>query len=129
MGAPTGATQNDEALSFVKDGARVDAATGAVTFYINYQGKQWKCQLRRGDNPQKRAAVQVLHNDDSPETITTATLVTQSLNKYFNELVFELDGTSLSFTDMMVTGRGAAPSVMFALNILVRKLPSRSVAF
>ena len=44
-------------------------------------------------------------------------------------MVFELDGTYLSFRDMMVTDKGEAPSVMLALNIKVRKLPSPGIDF
>ena len=53
------------------------------------------------------------------------------LGRDFNEMVFELDGTFLSFKDMMVTppAMGSSPSVMLALNIRVVTFPSPGVDF
>ena len=45
------------------------------------------------------------------------------------EPVVELDGTFLSFGDMMMTNKGKEPSVMLALSILVRKFPSPGLEF
>ena len=54
---------------------------------------------------------------------------TKVTSKFFNEMVFELDGTFLSFGDMMMTNKGKEPSVMLALSILVRKFPSPGLEF
>ena len=50
-------------------------------------------------------------------------------SSFFNEMVFELDGTFLSFRDMMITGKGKDPSVMLALSIMVKKFPSAGLEF
>jgi hypothetical protein len=67
-------------------------------------------------------------DDVSPGNVTASEL-SEAMTKFFNELTYELDGTFLSYRDMMVTDKGSAPSVMLALSILVRKFPSPGVDF
>jgi hypothetical protein len=55
--------------------------------------------------------------------------LTAVVSKVFNEMVFELDGTYLSFRDMMLTPKGKEPSVMLSLSILVKKFPSPGLQF
>jgi hypothetical protein len=65
----------------------------------------------------------------SPDLHSTATQLTTAISDFFNEMIFELDGTFLTFRDMMVTGKGGDPSVMLALQITVKKFPSPGLAF
>lgn len=66
------------------------------------------------------------HDDD--EDSATGAALAEALRRFFNDMVLELDGTRLSFRDLMVTSRGSGdgcPTVMVAVNIAVQKLPSR----
>lgn len=118
-------------FKFLKEGAQIDPVQGTVTFCVTLMGSEWKCVLERGPTEGKRAFIEVtpVVPTDTGESDATARLLTNGLTAYFNELDFELDGTMLSFRDMMVTDKGASPSVMLSLNILVRKFPSPGVAF
>lgn len=124
---PPGLVNGSEAgFEFLKDGASIDAKKGVVTFFGRYQGETYKCTLSRGGDEQK-ALVTV--ESQSAELQTTAEELTFLISKFFNEMVFELDGTFLTFRDMMVTGKGGEPSVMLALHITVKKFPSPGLAF
>jgi len=124
-------------ISFVKEGVRIDTTTGSVIFYLLYEGHKYKCDLRRGPDQNARAIIDVTPSEEfSPADIRdeTSRMLTDAVSKFFNELVFELDGTFLSFRDMMVTEKGsggdaAGASVMLALDITVRKFPSPGLAF
>jgi hypothetical protein len=118
-------------LKFLREGAQIDPVQGTVTFRVTLMGLEWKCVLQRGATEGNRALIEVTPvvptgTDDSD---ATARVLTDALTAYFNELEFELDGTMLSFRDMMVTDKGLSPSVMLSLNIVVRKFPSPGVAF
>ena len=124
-------------IAFVKGGDKIDVTTGSVIFYLQYGGHKYRCDLRRGPDESARAIIDVSPSEEfSPADIRdeTSRLLTDTLSKFFNDLVFELDGTFLSFRDMMVTNKGsggdtAAASVMLALDITVRKFPSPGLAF
>lgn len=124
-------------ISFVKDGVKIDTNTGSVIFYLTYDGHKYRCDLRRGPDQNARAIIDVSPSEEfSPADIRdeTSRMLTDSVSKFFNELVFELDGTFLSFRDMMVTEKGSGgdaggASVMLALDITVRKFPSPGLAF
>ncbi|GAX10354.1 hypothetical protein FisN_3Lh564 [Fistulifera solaris] len=111
-------------LQFVREGTSIDATSGTVTFHVLKASQTFRCVLQRADNEQRRARIEVQGDD-----IDTALEISQSLSDFFNDLVFELDGTFLSFRDMMVTGKGGAPSVMLALSIKVHKFPSAGLQF
>lgn len=111
-------------LKFIREGTSIDAVSGAVTFYVHKASQPFRCVLQRSEDEQRRAFLQVQGDDE-----TTAFEIAQSLSNFFNDLVFELDGTFLSFRDMMVTGKGEAPSVMLALSIKVHKFPSAGLQF
>jgi len=124
---------NGSAITFLKEGAQIDVKAGAVTFYAKHNGAQWKCALQRSQVEGRRATIQVTPMepivDETSDVL--ASQISQVLSNFFNEMVFELDGTFLSFRDMMVTDNkgNAPPSVTLALNIVVHKFPSRSLAF
>ena len=124
-------------ISFVKEGVKIDTNTGSVIFYLMYDGHKYRCDLRRGPDQSARAIIDVSPSEEfSPADIRdeTSRMLTDAVSKFFNELVFELDGTFLSFRDMMVTEKGSGgdaggSSVMLALDITVRKFPSPGLAF
>jgi hypothetical protein len=118
-------------LKFLKEGAQIDPVQGTVTFRVTLMGAEWKCALQRGPIEEKRAKIEVapVVPTGTGDSDASARVLKDALTDYFNELEFELDGTMLSFRDMMVTEKGASPSVMLALNIVVRKFPSPGVAF
>ena len=124
-------------ISFVKEGVKIDTNTGSVIFYLMYDGHKYRCDLRRGPDQSARAIIDVSPSEEfSPADIRdeTSRMLTDSISRFFNELVFELDGTFLSFRDMMVTKKGSGgdaggASVMLALDITVRKFPSPGLAF
>lgn len=119
------------AISFIKDGVEIDPKRNTVTFHIEYQDRKYRCNLRRGKASHERALVDVTPDDSTSESCEEVLLtkLSESLSTFFNELVFDLDGVSLSFRDMMITNKGEAPSIMLSLNIIVRKFPSLNVAF
>lgn len=123
--------QGTTAVQFLKDDTMVDPRSNSVTFYAIFKSSKWQCQLRRAPDA-SRALVGVALA--SGETLAssqqaTAMALSDSLEQYFNELVFELDGTFLSLRDMKVTDKGEAPSVLLSLNIRVEKFPSPGVDF
>lgn len=120
-----------ESPKFLKDNAEIDAGKGTVVFFSEYRGQTWQCTLQRAESSQGSARVTVtpVEQEADEATAEQAQELSSSLTTFFNELVYELDGTFLSYVDMMVTDRGAAPSVMLALNILVRKFPSPGLDF
>jgi hypothetical protein len=126
---PLSDATDGSSLTFLKDGAQIDPVQGTVTFRVTLMGLEWKCALQRGPTEEKRAVIEVAPVVPMPDSDATARVLTDALTNYFNELEFELDGTMLSFRDMMVTDKGTSPSVMLALNIVVRKFPSPGVAF
>lgn len=120
-------------LEFLKEGATVDPSSGSVLFFGSYLGEKWEFKLQRGSNgKQADISVRPLASTDSINGMDTAKIsegLAVVTSKFFNAMVFELDGTFLSFRDMMVTGKGKDPSVMISLSILVRKFPSPGLEF
>ena len=119
-------------IEFRRDGASIDPAAGTVTFLAKYMGQDWECTLKRGAKAQRRAVIVVrpvaaLSEDDIDAT--TSMRLTESLTKFFNNMVFELDGVFLNFRDMMVTSSSSVPTVMLSLNLVVHKFPSTKAAF
>jgi hypothetical protein len=110
----------DSQIEFIKEGIQIDAKKGQVTFLAAYNGEQYKCILKRGLSAAGKADLQVVS-----ESGKESRQMREALSKFFNEMIFELDGTFLSFNDLMITDKGEAPSVMLALKITVHKFPSR----
>jgi len=114
----------EQTIYFVKDGAQVDAASGTVNFYVKHADVRWTCVLRRSQNP--KMAIIEASSDTAEGSGQIGEKLSNRLSRFFNEIVWDLDGTYLSYRDFMVTDKGKAPSVMFSLNIKVEKLPSPS---
>ncbi|KAG7346439.1 hypothetical protein IV203_005507 [Nitzschia inconspicua] len=120
-------------LEFLKDDVRINAAQASVVFYGTFAGAKWEFTLQRSQSG-KRALITVAFADGQERRSgmdyhQVAQALTDSTSHFFNEMVFELDGTFLSFNDMMVTDKGKEPSVMLSLMITVRKFPSPGLEF
>lgn len=122
--------KDGEEFAFLKEGTIVDASSGNVTFFGSYMGQKWKLILTRGEAKQRAKVIA------TPEGITTiphleatSAELSHAMTNFFNEMKFELDGTWLTFKDMMVTEKGSSPSLMLRLNIIVKKFPSPGLAF
>lgn len=104
----------------------------------------------RGSNGSQRAAIRVSRVSSSSPTVSTQKQLEGNANTnvnanfadtenqlngmledFFNDLVFELDGTFLSFQDMKVhrPKDSEENNVLMALGITVKKFPSPGVAF
>lgn len=134
---PINTTSDTNKLLFLRENVSLDASTGSVVFFGTYAGSKWKFTLRRDSDSGKKAKidatlVQSSRGNDGEAGIDYDA-IQQSLalttSNFFNEMVFELDGTFLSFEDMMLTPKGREPSVMLSLSILVRKFPSPGIEF
>ena len=118
-------------FAFLKEGCVVDSATGKVTFFASYMDKRWRLTLSRGSKEKRAIVVASLEgsSDMYPEHDATCVQISNAISNFFNDLKFELDGTWLSFRDMMVTAKGGSPHLMLQLSITVKKFPSRGLAF
>lgn len=118
-------------LEFLKDGVTLDPSSGTITFFGTYFNSRWKFSLRRGKNG--RALITAKPEKVPEDTELDYNLIARGLahatSIFFNDMVFELDGTFLSFKDMMLTEKGQEPSVMLSLSILVKKFPSPGIEF
>lgn len=121
------------AIEFVKEGVSIDSSreNGSVEFYANFLQHQWRCLLKRQPKGNGAIVEVVLHKGkiSADERTNLESELTEVLTDFFNNIVFELDGTFLSFRDMMVTSRGKEPCVMLSLKIVVKKFPSSGIAF
>ena len=119
-------------LQFLKDGVSLDPSRGSVTFFGTYAGAKWKFILRRspeGGRALITAAPHQLPESGELDYDSMARGLTEVTSNFFNDMVFELDGTYLSFGDMMLTAKGKEPSVMLSLSIKVKKFPSPGLEF
>jgi len=127
-------------LKFSKDAVLIDPNTSSVSFYMRFLDSNWRCTLTRSRS--YGAIVQVLptmnnnnsNNISGEEIHKISSEISNTLTRYFNELVFELQGTFVSFKDMNiptrpVTNRSCSPEVLLELDILVKKFPSRKLNF
>lgn len=123
----------DDRLEFMKENVSLDPTRGAVTFLGKYMGQTWQFTLQRGSDEYKALIKASLHKssagDANADWENVARQLADSTSKFFNEMVFELDGTFLSFSDMMLTGKGKEPIIMLSLGILVKKFPSPGLDF
>lgn len=119
-----------ETIQFLKHDVTIDPVTGTVIFFGSCMGEKWRFILCRGRKATgKRAVVQVMPLKEKRNLQSIAVDLTAIATDFFNNMVFELDGTFLSFQDMMVTRKGDTPSVMLALNIVVKKFPAAGLSF
>ena len=115
---------------FLKENTVIDTKEGKVVFYSSFRGQKWECALERIPSVMGTANVSVALAEGSDEALDgVAPELATSLTHFFNNMVYELDGTFLSYRDMMITDKGSSASVMLALNILVRKFPSPGIDF
>jgi hypothetical protein len=130
MKPPTLPNGDSAALQFLKDDVTVDPKSGAVVFFACYTGKRWKLSLSRGQGEQK-ATVCATPDEamDTQDIEAVSAELSTAISKFFNDMVFELDGTFLTFQDMMLTSKGSVPSVMLQLKITVHKFPAAGLAF
>ena len=127
----------DKEKVFVKD------EEGHVEFYGKCAGHEWKFILKRTPEHKHdtigRATIDVTHisspkdetsSDTDIDIVSFGMELTDVVTKFFNKLVFELDGTFLSFQDMKVhRPKGKDAQILIALDIKVKKFPSPGVAF
>lgn len=114
---------------FLKQNTLIDPNEGTVVFYSDFHDYTWECTLRRSVGGKAEVAVTPTNQDENDALDKVADELSTCLSNFFNDLVYELDGTFLSYRDMNVTDKGASPSVMLALDILVRKFPSPGLDF
>ena len=129
---PPKLTEGKGKIIFMKEGVKIDVAAGSIAFYLIHDGERYKCELKRGLDESARAIIDVYPASEfTPADIrdATSTMLTDTVSNFFNEMVFELDGTFLTFRDMMVTDKGGGETVMLKLGILVKKFPSPGLAF
>lgn len=148
----SGSNMEEKKFVFVKDSINIQMDeninnNGSVIFYGKCMGQRWKCILKRG--LVQKADIQVIHQESlddktlSEEDIQSLEIeLTMLITNFFNELIFELDGTFLSFKDLKFhlpiksnssnvgsTNDMNEANIMFALDITVRKFPSPGLAF
>lgn len=147
-------------IEFRKGNVDIDPPSGCVRFDGTFRGWPLRLTLSRGDGGGGATSADVRvelvdagnRNEDGDSAATALDEVSRDaleadlsrlVSRYFSDLVFELDGTFLSYRDMMVKvdGKSAAaaakgqqqkqrqPIVMMALTITVKKFPSPGVAF
>jgi len=115
-------------LKFLKNNIVIDPATSSVTFHIEVLNSNWKCILTRSTN---EAMIQVtpsseINNMSIEKIANISSQLSTIVTKYFNSLIFDLEGTFVSYKDMALNGEG---EVILELNILVKKFPSRKLKF
>jgi len=118
----------------------VDDEQGCVVFFGTCGGESWRCVLKKaGENVGQNAAIEVTHlasnsdvdaDADVVDIAAMSTELTMVITDFFNNLVFELDGTYLKFQDMKVhRTKDQESQILISLGITVRKFPSPGVAF
>ena len=131
---PMNSDNNNSILTFMKENVSVNPSSGTVIFYGMYAGSKWKFSLQRSAETSQKAKISAsLMDGDSDATNSNhdrmAKALASTTSTFFNEMVFELDGTFLSFEDMMLTDKGKEPSAMLSLRIKVEKFPSPGIEF
>ena len=129
----------DERFEFDKKNVVIEDEHGCVVFYGTCGGESWRCVLTKAvENGGRNAAIEVTHiasNSDvdvdvDVDIAAMSMELTMVITDFFNNLVFELDGTYLSFQDMKVhKTKDQQSQILISLGITVRKFPSPGVAF
>jgi len=109
-------------LAFVPGRVTIDKG---VSMMVSHDNAMHSCTLTRGNIDGARAVFTVTHGN----TGERLPAMEQRLTDFFNQVRFELDGTFLTFRDLMLTDKGSEPSVMLALGIEVHKFPSPGIEF
>ena len=155
------ASPDEMKFVFLKDDIKIQNDSngeGYVTFYGQCMGQRWKCILKRGANNKaaggggtvnNSADIKIVHEKEEGESTTSLSEgdiqslemeLTMIVTSFFNDLVFELDGTFLAYKDLKFhTPKKKQSSsdntseeetnVLFALDITVKKFPSPGLAF
>jgi len=133
----------ERTFEFRKDGTTINGDNeGYVIFYGECMGQCWKCKLKRSANEQNKAEIIIRHDGSlrpSSKELTDDVIksleieFSTTVTTFFNDLVFELDGTFLSFKDIKIHSpskkKDLEPRILFALDIIVKKFPSPGLAF
>eukprot|EP00548_Thalassiothrix_antarctica_P006770 CAMPEP_0194139358 /NCGR_PEP_ID=MMETSP0152-20130528/9000_1 /TAXON_ID=1049557 /ORGANISM="Thalassiothrix antarctica, Strain L6-D1" /LENGTH=100 /DNA_ID=CAMNT_0038837149 /DNA_START=759 /DNA_END=1061 /DNA_ORIENTATION=+ len=98
--------------------------SGSVIFYGSTQQEEYQFALRKDDN---KGEAQIIAT--SMDTISVNTELSERMSDFFNNLIFELDGTYLKFQDMQLTSVKKNDWLMLQLNIKVHKFPSKGLSF
>lgn len=110
-----------------------------VQFYGTLMGEVFRCELKRCTL--QKAKIDVFHvpsltssslsSSFSRDMESVASESSTVISNFFNNLVFELDGTFLRFRDMKIhsSDTSQSPIVLMALSITVQKFPSPGIAF
>lgn len=122
-------------FKFRKEGVEIssgDGADGIVVFNGDCLGEGWRCELRRqkGMGDSNRAVVDVKPLPGQSRELSGK--ISAMLSNYFNKLVFELDGTYLTFRDLVIHTSSEIANkshVLIALDIKVCKFPSPGAPF
>ncbi len=142
-------SSGDDTFEFQKENVEIvkDKKDGeeCVIFYGHYKNQRWKCTLQRGLQSTRKggrfADIKVAHSSslesddaqllDEGEIQALETELTMIVSNFFTELVFELDGTFLSYKDLKFHTKknSLETNIMFALDITVKKFPSPGLAF
>lgn len=146
---------NGKQFEFKKEGIEIQHETGTVIFYGTCMGENWRCDLTRNNNSgNNKAIVTVSHmmnekSDSGSKSTSTSTPSSELLDidaismelsmvmsQFFNNIVFELDGTFLTFQDFKIHNKRksdddgkALPTLLMALGITVKKFPSPGLEF
>ena len=116
-------------IEFLKDGVTVDSQSGVVTFFGDYSGQRWRLELQRAKSGPRKAIIAVAPVNPSDGLEDVSRQLMTIMSNFFNNMVFELDGTFLTFKDMMMTDKGGESQLLLALDITVRKFPSPGLQF
>jgi hypothetical protein len=104
----------------------VDPKSQSVSFRAIHAESEFKVTLQRGASQNVPAIAHVTpvngHGEEEDIADRICSRMSSVLTSFFNEMTFELDGTFLSFTDMMVVEK-RSPTVMLAVAIRVVRLP------
>mmetsp|Transcript_13352 Transcript_13352/g.15310 ORF Transcript_13352/g.15310 Transcript_13352/m.15310 type:complete len:330 (+) Transcript_13352:92-1081(+) len=111
-----------EEITFSKNNVRMNS--GSVIFYGSTQQEEYQFALRKDDN---KGEAQIIAT--SMDTISVNTELSERMSDFFNNLIFELDGTYLKFQDMQLTSVKKNDWLMLQLNIKVHKFPSKGLSF
>ena len=122
-----------EKLTFIKEDVSINPKDGTVTFFGKYLDSTWRFTLQRGLDEGKKAVINVaphhISNGNEIDSTAVASELTRVTSKFFQKMVFELDGTYLTFGDMMLTDKGKEDIIMLSLGITVKKFPSPGLDF
>lgn len=151
--------QTNHIIKFLKEPCQIRSTTtdnndnngGQVTFMTLFQDIKWQCTLQRssknndddGDEitssptktrkkSKRRAQITVIPQQPQQTESTSQmnSLVLETLlTDFFNEMIFELYGTFLSYRDMTIVNTNNQPFLLLALYLHVEKFPSPGINF